>query len=61
MNSTSPGPGNRSAAEPQRGFFAENWPWIVVPFVLVLGAMAAFVMSTGGDDSGENPFVYNVF
>lgn len=43
-------------------FLAENWAWIVVPFVTVFAALAIFVYtSSNGGDAGDNPFVYNVF
>ncbi len=40
-------------------FFREFWPWIVVPFVLVL-ALVAWLALSGGDDS-VTPFTYEVF
>ncbi len=40
-------------------FFREYWVWIVVPFVLVIGAVAVLVFS-GGDDT-VSPFTYEVF
>jgi len=41
-------------------FFAEFWLWIVIPFALVLGALAFLYFWSGGGDSGS-PFTYNVF
>ena len=40
-------------------FFKENWLWIAVPIVLVLGAVVMVVLLTNQDESA--PFVYNVF
>jgi hypothetical protein len=40
-------------------FFREFWLWIVVPFVLVIAAVAWLAFS-GGDDSVA-PFTYEVF
>lgn len=48
----------------ERGFLAENWPWIVVPFFLVVGLLGALMFITGdsgGDDEAAGEFVYNVF
>ena len=42
-------------------FLKENWAWIVVPFVVTLLAIGAFVWFSAPSDGGENPFVYNVF
>ena len=40
-------------------FLKEYWLWIVVPIVLVLGALAlVFFLSA---DDGASPFQYNVF
>lgn len=39
-------------------FLAENWLWIVVPFVLVLGAILAFIWWGQSDDIAG--FVYPV-
>lgn len=51
------------STEDRRGFFAENWPWIVVPFLLVVGTLATLMWMTGsstdGDAAGE--FTYHVF
>ena len=33
------------------GFLRENWLWILVPALLVLGA-AAWLLFSGGDDPG---------
>ena len=41
------------------GFLKEYWLWIVVPFVLVIGAILLFLYSTSGD--AVSPFQYNVF
>lgn len=40
-------------------FFREYWLWIVVPFVIVIGAVGALVL-TGGDET-DTPFSYEVF
>jgi len=40
-------------------FLKEYWLWIVVPFVLVIGAILLFVMLTENDPVA--PFQYNVF
>lgn len=42
-------------------FFREYWAWIVVPFVLVLGAVALLLLTGGGSGDGSSPFVYPVF
>jgi hypothetical protein len=41
-------------------FLREYWLWIVVPMVLVLGAMAFLLLMTGRDDS-LSPFDYPIF
>jgi len=41
-------------------FLRENWLWIVVPIVLVLGGLFAFVFF-GGSGDAVNPFDYPVF
>ena len=41
-------------------FLSEYWRWIVIPMVLVLGALGVLLVLAGGDDS-SNPFIYNVF
>ena len=40
-------------------FFKEFWLWILIPFVLVIGALLAFVAFS--NDDAVSPFVYNVF
>ena len=49
--------------ETDRGFLAENWLWIVVPFLLVVGGLSALMMMTGsgGEEDDGGAFVYNVF
>ena len=42
-----------------KAFLKEYWPWIVIPFVLVLGGIAALWFFLGADEG--SPFVYNVF
>ncbi len=37
----------------------ENWLWIVVPIVLVLGLLVAFLLLTEND--GSAPFDYPIF
>jgi hypothetical protein len=41
-----------------KAFVKEYWPWIVIPFVLVVGGIALlyFLM----DDGGASPVVYNL-
>jgi hypothetical protein len=41
------------------GFLKEYWLWIVVPFVLVIGAILVFMLMTESDP--VSPFQYNVF
>jgi len=41
------------------GFLKEYWLWIVVPFVLVIGAILLFLFLTESDP--VSPFQYNVF
>ncbi len=43
-----------------KSFLKEYWPWIVIPFALVLGGIAVLMFLLGGDD-GSSPFIYNVF
>ena len=40
------------------GFLREYWPWIVIPFALVVGAIVFLYATTQGD--GPSPFVYNI-
>ncbi len=40
-------------------FFKEFWIWIVIPFVLVLGGLAALYFMASGE--GNSDFIYNVF
>ena len=42
-------------------FLAENWAWIVVPFMTVFIALAIFVYASSGSSSGDDPFIYAVF
>lgn len=41
----------------ERGFLAENWIWLLLPFVIVVGGILA-VMLMGGSE-GDGAFVYN--
>jgi len=41
-------------------FLRENWLWIVVPMLLVFGALVLLAVMAGGDDS-VSPFQYPVF
>ena len=41
-------------------FLQEYWPWILVPFVVVIGGLAAAMFLLGGGE-GNGDFVYNVF
>ena len=43
-----------------RAFLREYWPWIVVPLVLVLGAVGLLLLLAGGDDA-SSPFDYPIF
>lgn len=43
-----------------KAFLREHWLWIVVPMVLVLGALAFLLLTTGRDDS-VSPFDYPIF
>lgn len=43
-----------------KGFLREYWLWIVVPMVLVLGAMTYLLLTAGRDDSAS-PFDYPIF
>jgi len=49
----------------ERGVIAEYWAWVAVPFVLVVGGLAAVVWMTGtgfaGEEDDGSAFVYNVF
>ena len=40
-------------------FFKEYWLWILVPFAVVLGAIAVLYFLADGSGSGD--FVYNIF
>lgn len=41
-----------------KAFLKDYWPWIVVPFALVVGGLTlAWLMI---DDGGASPFVYNI-
>ena len=40
-------------------FLKENWVWIALPIVIVLGGLLAFILLTPEDD-GASPFVYNI-
>lgn len=42
-----------------KNFFKEYWPWIVVPMVLIFGALALLLIFSRDDSA--TPFVYNVF
>lgn len=41
-------------------FLKEYWPWIVVPMLIIFGALALLLFTMGGDDS-SSPFLYTVF
>jgi len=41
-----------------KAFLRENWAWIVIPFVLVLGGLALLYLLAS--DEGASPFVYNM-
>ena len=40
-------------------FLKENWLWIVLPFVLVVGGILLFASMGGGDD-GVSEFIYSI-
>jgi len=40
-------------------FLKENWLWIVLPFVLVVGGILLFALAGGGDD-GVSEFIYSI-
>ena len=40
-------------------FFREYWLWILLPFVIVFGGLAALYFLAGGEST--NDFVYPVF
>lgn len=40
-------------------FFKDNWPYIVIPFVLALAIVGALVFFSQGDSGAV--FVYDVF
>jgi len=42
-----------------RGFFRENWPWIVGPIVFGLVIVIVALFFLGGDET--SPFIYNIF
>lgn len=42
-------------------FLSEYWPWIVVPFAIVVVLLLAAMYLLGGEDGGASPFQYNVF
>jgi hypothetical protein len=41
-------------------FLKENWLWILLPFVIVLGGLL-LLMWTGSGEESVAPFQYNVF
>jgi hypothetical protein len=41
------------------GFLRENWKWIVVPILVVLLALVAFVVLGGGENT--SPFQYSEY
>lgn len=40
-------------------FLREYWAWIVVPALVVLAALAASILLSGGDDA-VSPFLYDL-
>lgn len=40
-------------------FIKEYWPWILIPFVVVLAVIVVLVLMAGG--GGSSDFTYNVF
>lgn len=41
----------------EKGFLAENWIWILLPFVIVVGGILAVMLGGGAESDGA--FVYN--
>jgi hypothetical protein len=41
------------------GFLRENWKWIVLPIVLLIGVLLAIVIF--GGSGNDTPFQYNDF
>lgn len=48
-----------SDSNEDQGFLAENWIWILLPFLIVVGGIAAVVLFGGSQDDGA--FIYNNF
>jgi hypothetical protein len=42
-----------------RGFWRENWIWIVAPIVLVIATFVAILCLQSGDEA--SPFTYHIF
>ena len=42
-----------------KAFLKEYWLWILIPFVLVAGAIAVALLMMSND--GSSPFVYNIY
>lgn len=50
----------RRPAPPMRAFLARYWRWIVIPVLLVLGALSVLLVMPGGADATA-PFRYELF
>jgi hypothetical protein len=42
-------------------FFKENWLWILIPILLVLGVLGVLILSGGSGEEGVGAFDYPVF
>lgn len=43
-------------------FLRDYWPWLVVPFVVVLGGFAILLYASSQDaEDSTAPFVYTIF
>jgi len=42
-----------------KAFLKEYWLWILIPFVLVAGAITVALVMMSND--GASPFVYNIY
>jgi len=41
-------------------FIKENWLWMVLPFILVLGGILLFAWLGGSSDDGVSEFIYSI-
>jgi len=51
--------GSPAGRSDMKAFLKEYWLWIVIPFVLVAGAVLVAVLMMS--DDGASPFVYNIY